>query len=68
MKMILINYGDHVEVSVKDSDGLGHSYTFDNLYEANAFCSGFRCAQSVINRMVQSLPMSFEVGKPATKG
>ena len=63
MKLIITDYEDHSEVTIKDGCQLLHSYTFDDGHAARAFCTGFNCAKSVINGLVQSLPLSYEIRK-----
>jgi len=61
MKIILVTYVDHFEVEVKNQEGYRlHCYTYMTRNEALAFISGFHCAKTVINGLVQSLPLSHE--------
>ena len=63
MKLILTQYTEHVEIEVMDGSLRLHAYVFDNMKQAEAFCSGFHCAKTVINGMVQSLPLGYEKRK-----
>jgi hypothetical protein len=63
IKLIITDYEDHSEVTIKDGCLLLHSYVFDDHRAARAFRSGFSCAKSVINGLVQSLPLSYECVK-----
>lgn len=65
MKLILTEYPDgHCEIIVRDSGGINlHVYTFDNKKIAEGFCTGFHCAKSVANNLIQSLPMGYETKK-----
>jgi hypothetical protein len=61
MKIILATYVDHFAVEVRNSeDFMLHAYTFTTKNEAYAFISGFNCAKTVINGLVQSLPLNHE--------
>ncbi len=61
MKIVQINYSDHVEIYIRDDVGINiHAYTFDNKEQVRAFLQGWRCCQSVINGRVQSLPQTVD--------
>lgn len=46
----------------RDNSGVNkHAFTFNTQQEVDAFMSGFNCAKHVINSLVQSLPMTYEV-------
>jgi hypothetical protein len=63
MKLIITEHRDgHCEVEVRNAIGINeHVYSYDTKKEAIAFCSGFQCAKCVINGLVQSLPLSYEL-------
>jgi len=68
MKLIITDYKDYSEVVVRDETGINlHVYTFDDKKTAQAFCTGFQCAKTVINGLVQSLPLSYEAHNPPTE-
>jgi hypothetical protein len=60
MKLIIIDHEDHSEVSVMDGDRRLNTYVFGDYLQARAFVSGFLCAKSIMNGLVQSLPMTYE--------
>lgn len=60
MNITITEYEDHTEVRVTNNGETLHVYTFETYNEAKAFFQGFKAAQSVINGLVQSLPMSYE--------
>ena len=63
MKITITNYPKGSEVIITDNDNSTlHHYVFDDRKQAEAFFTGFRCAQQVINGLVQSLPLNYEVG------
>lgn len=65
MNIILADYEDHSVIQITETDDgqILHSYVFNNKDEAKAFMNGWRCCQSVINRLVQRLPQSYETVK-----
>jgi hypothetical protein len=64
MNILRTDYEDHTEIRVVDAKGQGlHCFTFDDKEEAKAFMNGWRCCQSVINGLVQSLPQSYDTVK-----
>jgi hypothetical protein len=64
MKIILVTYVDHFAVEVRNLENfMLHAYTFTTKNEAYAFITGFHCAKTVINGMVQSLPLNHETRK-----
>lgn len=62
MKLIVTQFADHWDVTVHNgfTKRDTHVFTFDTKQEARAFCDGFFCAKSVINSLVQSLPLAAE--------
>lgn len=61
MKIILTEHKNFVEVLIRDGGGINiFCYIFDNKKLAEAFCSGFYCARSVANSLIQDLPMGYE--------
>lgn len=65
MKLIVTQFtqpSNHWEVAVFNSftNQNTYIYSFETRKEADAFCDGFFCAKSVINSLVQSLPISTE--------
>lgn len=64
MKIIMTDFEDHSEVVVRDSNGINlHIFTFDDKKQATAFVTGFQCAKTVANFLIQSMPMSYERSK-----
>jgi hypothetical protein len=61
MKLIITVHEDSAEVEVRDASGINlHVFTFSTEKEARAFCTGFTCAKSVANGLIQSMPMTYE--------
>lgn len=64
MKLILTQHADHVEITVRDDSGINlHCYTFDDKKQAEAFCTGFHCAKTVANDLIQAMPLGYELKK-----
>ena len=63
MKLILTQYPNYIEVEVMDGCLRLHSYVYDTMKEAEAFCTGFSCAKTLANGLIQSLPMGYEKRK-----
>jgi hypothetical protein len=63
MKLILTEHPDHVEIEVMDGCLRLHCYTFDNMKLAESFCTGFHCAKTVANNLIQSLPLGYDKRK-----
>ena len=63
IKIFLTTYVDHFEVAVKESGINLHVFTFTTKEEAQSFIRGFHCAKTVINGLVQSLPLNYETRK-----
>jgi len=62
MKILFIKHKDFIDVMVHDDKGFSVAgYTFDTMKEANAFFSGFTCAKTLINGMVQSLSNTYTI-------
>lgn len=64
MKIILHEYvlenTKFVEITILNIDGSKFAvYTFDTMKQAEAFCTGFSCAKSLANSLVQSMPMGY---------
>jgi len=61
MKIHIIQYKDYCEVIIRNAQGINlHIYNYNTLAEAKSFFQGFRCCQSVINGLVQSLPLGYD--------
>jgi hypothetical protein len=61
MKLIITEYEDHADVTVRDASGINlHVFTFDDYKQARSFCQGFNCAKSVANSLIQSMPVTWE--------
>lgn len=61
MNVKILHHEDHSEVRVEDlSRNILHVFTFNLPDEAKAFWQGFKCCQSVVNSLVQSLPMNYK--------
>jgi len=63
MKLILTEHSDHVEIELMDGCQRLNCYTVENMKQAEAFCTGFHCAKSAANNLVQSLPLGYEKRK-----
>lgn len=64
MKIIITDYEDYSEVSIRDAGGINlHTFTFDDRKQATAFCTGFQCCKTVANSLIQSMPMTYERSK-----
>ena len=63
MKLILTQYPDYIEIEVMDGSLRLHCYTYDTMKEAESFCTGFSCAKTLANGLIQSLPMGYEKRK-----
>jgi hypothetical protein len=61
MKLIVIEHSTGFEVIIRDNTGINqHCYVFNTRKEVEAFCTGFHCAKTTINDLVQSLPMGYD--------
>jgi hypothetical protein len=64
MKILVRNTEDFSDVTIRDDNGINiHVYCFDTKEESKAFIQGFRCALSVANSAIQSIPMNYEILK-----
>ncbi len=62
MKIIITDYKDHSEVSIRNAEGINlYTYVFDSRQSARAFVQGFTCARTVANCAIQSLPIGYDV-------
>ena len=71
MKIIITKHENYSEVVVRDASGVNiHAYVFDDHEQAKAFIQGFKCARSVANSLIQSMPMDYSLVKttPETIG
>ena len=61
MKIIITTVDNHVEVTVRGSEGINlHAFAFNDMAQAQAFMTGWRCAQTVANGLIQGMPHNEE--------
>lgn len=63
MKNEMIIHSDHVEIRITYGPHNVYVYTFNTKDQADIFFQGFRCALSVANSMVQSVPHGYDIKK-----
>lgn len=64
MKIVQVNRSNPKRfcLQILDEQGnLFHAFGFDSQEEVNAFMNGWRCNQSVVNRLVQRLPQTIDL-------
>jgi len=53
----IVERDDHFEVRLMQDGNINSCFTFDTKAEVNAFWQGYNATKSLINGLVQSLPL-----------